>query len=92
MLRQEIDTPRDQEFITRALDMNRRATAPTRSSSVRENVCFHSSRIDWRTAMVASIDFPTVTVECKGKRYSTQGSIVRPYFGEVSIPPALKVS
>lgn len=87
---QETETFRARAFISQALDSNHRHVVPYKSISVQEKVSLHYDRYGWRQVIVSSIDSPTITVEFERKLYLTHESRVRPYFGEMSIPPALE--
>lgn len=78
------------DFITRALDINHRRIGPSKSFAVQEKVWFHRHQHEWRQAIVASIDPPTIMVEYYVKLYLIHESLVRPFSGELSVPPPLK--
>lgn len=90
LARQETATLRARDFISRALDMSRRNIVTLPSFAVQEKVWFHRHRHGWRQGVVANIDPPTIHIEYAGNLYPTHSTRVRPYFGELSIPPPLK--
>lgn len=90
LARQETATLRAPSFVSRAINMSRRNTVTLRSFAEKEKVCFHRHRHGCRQGVVASIDPPTVHVEYAGNLYRTYSNRVRPYIGELSIPPHLK--
>lgn len=90
LARKETECLRARNFISRALNNNRRHIVPTQSFAIHEKVWFHRHRHGWRQGTVASINHPTVMVELDRKLYPTHHTRVRHFYGELSIPPPLK--
>lgn len=90
LVRKETASPRARNFISHALDTNYRRIVCIKYFAVQEKVWFHRHRHGWRQGTVASIDPPTIMIEFDGKIYPTHESLVRPFFGELSVPPPLK--
>lgn len=90
LVRQEKDTPRARDFISRALDPNHRIIVPITTFGVSEKVWFHRHRFGWRQGFVASMELPTIMIKSDGRLYPTHETLVHRYFGQLSIPCALE--
>ena len=87
--REEVASARASRVITRALDPYHRNVVRFRHFIVNQKVWFHRRLKGWQVGTVKSIDSPTIMISCDGKQYPTHEHRVRPYFGEISMPPEL---
>lgn len=87
---QEKDVLRSRDFLSRSLDTNHRTIVQINSFAINEKVWFHHHLHGWRTGPVASINLPTIMVEHNGKLYTINNTRIRPYFGGLSVTPALE--
>ena len=87
--REEVAAARASRVIARALDPYHRNLIRFRTFSINEKVWFYRKGSGWRVGTVSSIDSPTIMVARDGKFYPTHEHRVRPYFGEISIPPEI---
>lgn len=89
LARRETDQLRAEDFIIRVLHPFRRNVNSLRSFTANEKVWFYRNRDGWRVGIVAAIEKPIITVSYDGKMFPTYENRIRPYFGELSIPPEL---
>ena len=90
LAREHTDKIRAEHVILRALNRRYRHVSDLKLFTINDKVWFHRSRFGWRKGTVVKVERPTIHVQFENKTYPTHENRVRPFFGNVSLPPDLK--